>query len=138
MLVSASLVSCGGHSSVHTEAVKTRIFHMTPVTEDTQLHESIHHVTGLLHETENKSCQIALQAHKSNKRSSSPRVIILTQNIVTLSSIHIYLFLLTGSLKVCVDSPFSSYVNVPSSVPSSVSSFIPWERKITPLSEQQY
>lgn len=56
--------------------------------------------------------------------------------VVALSSIHIYLFLLTSSLKVCVDSPFSSYMNVPSSVPSSVSSFIPWERKITPLSEQ--
>lgn len=34
---------------MHTEAVKTRIFHMTPVTEDAQLHISIHHVTGALH-----------------------------------------------------------------------------------------
>lgn len=43
-------VSRGGDLSMHTEAVKTRVFHMTPVSEDTQLHKSIHHVTGALHE----------------------------------------------------------------------------------------
>lgn len=40
---------------------------MTPVTEDAQLHESIHHVTGLLQETQNKSCQIALQERKHSR-----------------------------------------------------------------------
>lgn len=37
--------------------------------------------------------------------------------------------LLTGSLNVCDDSPCSLYVKVPSSVPSSISSFIPWEKR---------
>lgn len=47
-MVSESAVSCGSNLSMHTEAVKTRIFHMTPVSEDAQLHKSIHHVTGVL------------------------------------------------------------------------------------------
>lgn len=37
---------------MHTEAVKTRVFHVTPVSEDTQLHTSIHLIAGVLHERE--------------------------------------------------------------------------------------
>lgn len=35
---------------MHTEAVQTRVFNMAPVTEDTQLHNSINLVTGVLQE----------------------------------------------------------------------------------------
>lgn len=34
---------------MHTKAVKTRIFNMTPVTEDAKLHISINLITRILH-----------------------------------------------------------------------------------------
>lgn len=48
MLLRRLGVSRGGHLSVHTEAVETRILHMTPVRQDTQLHHTVHHLTGAL------------------------------------------------------------------------------------------
>lgn len=37
-----------GDMTVYTEAIKTGVFHVTPVGENTQLHKSIHLVTGVL------------------------------------------------------------------------------------------
>lgn len=34
---------------MHAEAVQTRVFNMTPVTEDAQLHDSVDLITGVLH-----------------------------------------------------------------------------------------
>lgn len=35
---------------MHTEAVNARVFDMTPVTENPQLHVTVHHVTRVLQE----------------------------------------------------------------------------------------
>lgn len=65
--VSESCVS-SGDLSMHTEAVKTRVFHVTPVSEDTQLHTSIHLIAGVLHERE--GAQEEKENEKNWKRKS--------------------------------------------------------------------
>lgn len=49
---------------MHTEAVKTRVLHMTPVREDAQLHVSIHRVTGVLQEEEERKRNIRRKRKK--------------------------------------------------------------------------